>query len=125
MRSTQEGRTTRFRRRSSRIRNWRYVVDQFLSLVLTVFALIQPSENIFDNLPSLVRAPDTERDELDRYLNTETEMVTDALKWWLEKSTVFPHLSRMALDFLSIPGKSAMSAESVGAQLDHSCSHVR
>ena len=54
----------------------------------------------------------TEQDELDRYLNTETEPVADALQWWVEKRGVYPCLARMAFDFLSIPGKSARESES-------------
>jgi hypothetical protein len=72
-----------------------------------------------------MRAQDTEKDELDRYLNADTEIVTDALKWWVEKKTVFPCLSRMALDFLSIPGKSFASTICTDIQLDHFCSDIR
>ena len=43
-------------------------------------------------------------DELDRYLRADTEDdVTDPLKWWHKHADVYPHLSRMALDYLSIP----------------------
>src|SRR5882757_6424682 len=64
------------------------------------------SSNIFDNLPAL-SAPKTKelRDELDRYLSTDPEHVIDVLKWWTERKSMFPHLSRMALDYLSIPGE--------------------
>lgn len=33
------------------------------------------------------------------------ELVHDALLWWVEKRVEFPRLSRMALNYLSIPGK--------------------
>jgi len=62
------------------------------SLSFDVFAHI--------NLP----AASTSRSELDDYLTTSVENVVDPLKWWWEKRRVFPKLSRMALDFLSIPG---------------------
>jgi hAT family C-terminal dimerisation region len=45
------------------------------------------------------------RDELDRYLSTDPEHVTDAIAWWYEKRTVYPRLHRMALDYLTIPGE--------------------
>ena len=44
------------------------------------------------------------RDELDRFLSTDPEHVTDAIGWWYEKRHVYPRLHRMALDFLTIPG---------------------
>lgn len=64
------------------------------------------SKNIFDNLPAL-SAPKkaTLRDDLDRYLSTDPEDVTDALQWWYEHKHTYPHLHRMALDYLSIPGR--------------------
>jgi hypothetical protein len=43
-------------------------------------------------------------DEIDRYLATNTEDVEDALFWWWERKSSYPCLSRMALDYLSIPG---------------------
>jgi hypothetical protein len=62
-------------------------------------------ENIFDNLPSLSAPPPSElRSELERYLSTDPEFVTDALIWWTERAAMYPRLSRMALDYLSIPG---------------------
>lgn len=47
------------------------------------------------------------RDELARYLSTDPEQVTDVLVWWTERKATYPHLSRMALDYLSIPGTSS------------------
>jgi hypothetical protein len=43
-------------------------------------------------------------DKIDRYLSTDTEKVTDVLLWWFEHHAIYPCLSRMALDYLSIPG---------------------
>jgi hAT family C-terminal dimerisation region len=62
--------------------------------------------NIFDHLPAL-SAPKTAelRDELERYLSTDPEHVIDVLKWWSERKNMFPCLSQMALDYLSIPGE--------------------
>ena len=61
--------------------------------------------NIFDNLPSLQAPRPAElRSELDKYLDSDPEHVTDALAWWYEHKHVYPRLHRMALDYLSIPG---------------------
>ena len=51
------------------------------------------------------------RDELDRYLSTDPEHVTDPIAWWYERKTMFPHLHRMALDYLSISGVSQLSTK--------------
>ena len=45
-------------------------------------------------------------DEVDRYLATDKEEVTNPLLWWWERHSMYPCLSRMALDYLSIPGSS-------------------
>jgi len=41
--------------------------------------------------------------ELDRFLREKAEKVKDPLEWWYKNRTVYPKLSRMALDFLCIP----------------------
>ena len=48
------------------------------------------------------------RSELDRYLSIDTEVVDNVLLWWWERKSVYPCLSRMALDYLSIPGRSSV-----------------
>lgn len=64
---------------------------------------------MFDDLPALAPPkPSNLGSELDRYLAREVEDVSDALAWWYEKCTTFPQLSRMALDYLSIPGEYCM-----------------
>jgi|SRR5882762_9773662 len=61
--------------------------------------------NVFDTLPSLAAPKHAElRDKLDRFLSTDPEQVDDVLAWWFEHCAMFPHLSRMALDYLTIPG---------------------
>ena len=45
-----------------------------------------------------------EADEYDRYLQAPIEIVADVLKWWYEHRDIYPRLSRMALDYLTIPG---------------------
>ena len=47
----------------------------------------------------------TRRNKLDEYLQLPVENVKDPLKWWVNNRKVYPNLSRMALDYLSIPGK--------------------
>jgi hypothetical protein len=44
--------------------------------------------------------------ELDRYMAAHIEDAKDPLMWWYEHRGAFPHLSLMARDYLSIPGKS-------------------
>lgn len=61
---------------------------------------------MFDNLPALSAPPKSDlRDELDSYLSTDPEHVTDALTWWHEKRVIYPRLHRMAMDYLTIPGE--------------------
>ena len=68
----------------------------------------QVSSNVFDNLPCLAKPkPKLAHDELDAYLATNIEDVTDALEWWIKNCATFPRLSCMAIDYLSIPGKSS------------------
>jgi hypothetical protein len=45
-----------------------------------------------------------EINELDNYLSQAIEKVTDPIKWWWDHRKVFPKLSAMAFDFLSVPG---------------------
>ena len=47
-------------------------------------------------------------DELEEYLSQPVERIKipDVMKWWWDKRVVWPRLSRMALDYLSIPGES-------------------
>jgi DNA topoisomerase IA len=61
---------------------------------------------MFDNLPALSAPSSSElRDELDRYLSTDPEQVTDVCRWWYERRVTYPRLHRMALNYLTIPGK--------------------
>jgi len=62
--------------------------------------------NIFDDLPALSAPKHNElSDELSRYLSTDPEQVLDVLLWWHEHKKTYPLLSRMALDYLTIPGE--------------------
>jgi len=77
----------------------KYVLIDFL------FEILSEYMNIFDNLPDLAQASSDRRDELDCYLASDVENVTDALMWWYERRAAFPRLSRMAQDYLSILGE--------------------
>ena len=65
-----------------------------------------PSEhkNMFDKLMDDTPASSSE-DELQCYLSTYVEDMKDALMWWSERCAMFPRLSRMACDYLVIPGE--------------------
>ena len=65
------------------------------------------TSNIFDDLPSLKPAKATElQDKLESFLSMEWDLnVKDGLRWWVERKHLYPQLHRMALDYLSIPGK--------------------
>ena len=67
---------------------------------------VQTPSNIFDQIPALVaprRLPPS--NELVRYLQTDPEFVEDVVAWWYEKHDIYPFLSQMALDYLTLPGK--------------------
>ena len=67
--------------------------------------LASRSTNMFDKLPSLAAPkPSDLHDELECYLNTDPEHVTDVLLWWFKRQHTYPTLSRMAMDYLTIPG---------------------
>ncbi len=52
-----------------------------------------------------IAPPPSSSDELQRYLTADIEDVKDALMWWHERCQIFPWLSHMACDYLSIPGE--------------------
>ena len=63
--------------------------------------------NIFDALPTVSRSKKVGlANEITRYLSAPTEATLDPLVWWMERKGIYPRLSRMALDYLSIPGQS-------------------
>lgn len=62
--------------------------------------------NIFDAMVALAPPNSTDLgDELDRCLCTDVEHVTNPLAWWYKWHAVYPCLSCMALDYLTIPGE--------------------
>jgi len=50
-----------------------------------------------------------EMNELDEYLAQPIEKVRNPIGWWWDHRAMFPYLSIMALDYLSVPGKSGFS----------------
>lgn len=61
---------------------------------------------MFDTLLNAPTSSTEVREEIDRYLDTDTDVVDNPLLWWWERRSMYPCLSRMALDYLSIPGMS-------------------
>lgn len=49
-------------------------------------------------------------DELDDYLRQPVENTKVPLQWWVHNQKTYPNLHRMALDYLSIPGRSCTIA---------------
>lgn len=45
-----------------------------------------------------------EKDELTHFLAVGIEQVDDPIVWWQRRTREYPRLSRMALDYLTIPG---------------------
>ena len=63
--------------------------------------------NPFEDISDFIDTPETASisDELTAYLEEDRERVSDVLEWWKKKQVVFPRLSRMAVDYHSIPGE--------------------
>ena len=79
----------------------------FAQLAILPQASLPKPRNVFDDLPSLRACHENEHhDDLACYLMTDPQAVDDVLMWWHEHSMMYPHLSRMALDYLTIPGES-------------------
>lgn len=59
------------------------------------------------------------QDELEHYLATEHDRnVDNAIEWWIDHRSTYPRLSRMARDFLTIPG---VLYSHIGYYTKHSC----
>ena len=54
---------------------------------------------------SMTKQVGSRTSELREYLWKPVENVKDPLKWWVASCHIYPNLYRMALDYLSIPGK--------------------
>ncbi|THH17103.1 hypothetical protein EUX98_g9192 [Antrodiella citrinella] len=71
-------------------------------------SIVGTTKNMFINMPALAKINDTAvMNELDHYLKQPREDAGEnALKWWYNHRTMYPCLSRMARDYLSIPATS-------------------
>ena len=67
--------------------------------------LIQASKNMFDNILSAKSTVPAGVDEFTSYLEEKVENVGDPIAWWLTQRNRYPRLSKMALDYLLIPGQ--------------------
>jgi hypothetical protein len=82
----------------------------FFTISTRASSPIQIGGNICDNLPALIAPKLTNLlDELDHYLAADPEYAENVLRWWYERRAMYLHLSRMARDYLSIPGMSTCS----------------
>jgi hypothetical protein len=63
--------------------------------------------NVFDSLPAYRTLSHADLDELSRFMHSSPEEVSNEnlLAWWNDHRREYPHLSRMALDYLTIPSK--------------------
>ena len=67
--------------------------------------MVAAPQNIFDILDELDAAPDDRiDDELEHYLSTPTEKTSNVIQWWTDRLKIYPNLSQMAIDYLTIPG---------------------
>jgi len=47
-----------------------------------------------------------DQDELETYLSADHDhKVDNVIQWWIDHKHTYPRLSRMARDYLTIPGK--------------------
>lgn len=89
----------------SNVRVYSFLPFLYLIYDSKMFAMSSRSQNIFEKLPTLAAPNVTDlRDELDRYLSLDREDVKDVIMWWFERQHSYPQLSKMALDYHSIPG---------------------
>ena len=93
----------------SQVMNSAQLVSTLLMLIVCLTLTIPSIRGVSIYLtafpPSLPTAAEC-WDELNRYLSTDPEPVPDMIVWWHSHQAMFPSLSRMALDYLSIPGMS-------------------
>jgi hAT family C-terminal dimerisation region len=62
--------------------------------------------NRFSHLPSISIPKKTSvSDELEKYLAAPVEKAENPFAWWVKNRRLYPRLSRMALNYLSIPGE--------------------
>jgi hypothetical protein len=78
---------------------------------MLAYEFLQTHENgvaSFGNISvDLKTLPKTSK--INDYLCLPVENVVDPLKWWVNNRCLYPNLSHMALDYLSIPGMHSIS----------------
>jgi len=85
-----------------------YLYITVARLIETLYQIPESDDDDFANIsvgPNIARSP---THELDEYLHRPVDNTKEPLKWWVQHSEVYPDLSRMAMDFLSIPGELAI-----------------
>lgn len=76
------------------------------SLSLKELPLNTKARNRFANLPSIsISKSTTISDKLRWYLAAPPEEADNPFAWWIKNRHQYPHLSRIALTYLSIPGE--------------------
>jgi len=83
--------------------------------LLQASGLTKP-KNIFDGILSIAPTSLHMLDKLQHYLALDIEDMMDALKWWYERHGLFPCLSYMACNYLSIPSKQYLLTSVQGAK---------
>ena len=75
----------------------------------TAEQILQLTQDILDDIPGYAPLPSVAvQNELDQYLAEPLVNLRphdSVLKWWHDRRSMYPNLSRMALDFLTIPCK--------------------
>ncbi len=80
--------------------------EEEVSIYLLTIQRLTCVQNIFKNLSySITPDKNNFRDEIDRYLGAKREAPDNVLQWWIDRRQEYPRLSRMAIDYLTIPGK--------------------
>jgi hypothetical protein len=64
-----------------------------------------PNTNEFTSFGDLSVTTAPRPNEIQEYLSHPVNNVKDPLKWWVDNKNLYPNLHRMALDYLSVPGK--------------------
>ncbi|KAI5822048.1 hATC-domain-containing protein [Schizophyllum commune Tattone D] len=69
--------------------------------------IVSPSHRVICSTTSLAPLQRSDRrDELERYLRAPIEDADDPIQWWNDRRALYPRLSQIAIDFLTIPSTS-------------------
>ena len=84
-----------------------YIISIHFASLTNIFIFIQTKSGDNQNVIDFFDIPMDriqESNELDKYLSQGIKKVRDPIAWWWNHQKVYPWLSAMALDYLSIPG---------------------